>query len=737
AVRELRIDPGPRGKRAPGPLGAAQQGKVTPPAPQQGKATPAQRRPGKPQAQAEGDLSAALHRALLSGLLSRIGQYNPEQRNYVGARQTRFLIHPSSALAKKPPAWLMAFELVQTTQLFARTVAKIEPEWLDQVAGHLLKRSYSDPHWSEKAARAKVKVHATLFGLPVLRDYRVDYASVSPVRARLMFLEHALVRGEYASRGSFQEANRALLAEVARLRDKARQSDMLADEDALLGFFDRRVPDFVMDGKSFESWRESAEQQDPQVLRLRLADVLGEAEPLVPEAYPDVLRLHGVELPLSYRFDPSADDDGVTVSLPLALLPQLDPGELDGTIPAWQKSKIVALLESLPKGLRQQLGSSAGLGELVAGELRPFAGPFLPALARVVSLASGVELDERAFRPDAIAGYLRFSFRVLGEQGEVIAQSRDLAQLLQEHGARASAVSKRAVSPAQWERTRLMSWDFDELPEFILRPVQGTKLRSYPAIVDRQSHVDLSLLESAPAADSATRDGVRRLLAFAARSPLEALGKRIPPPFPRQGRMPPSRAESEAFRELVRLRVVRDAFGVSEESMLPRTRTAFESLLRGGLPRVESVFSGLARAMGAAAAELDKLERALDGVTTQPSGTQAARDIRAQLEQLCSADLVKTLELERLEQFPRYLRAAQTRLTRAIHDPRKDADKLAPLAPVWSAFLAKQPSARDQKAAQTLRWAFEELRVAIFAPELKPALSVSLANLSLSVSSLR
>jgi ATP-dependent helicase HrpA len=373
----------------------------------------------------------------------------------------------------------------------------------------------------------------------------------------------------------------------------------------------------------------------------------------------------------------------------------------------------------------------------MTGELEPFSGPLLPALTRAVRLATGVELDERALRPDAIAGYLRFTFRVLGEQGEVVAQSRDLAQLLEAHGARASAVARRASSPVQWERTRLSSWDFDELPEFITRLVQGTRLRSYPALVDRQSHVDLSLLESAAAADSATRSGVRRLLALGARSSLDALGKRIPPPFPRAGRMPPSRAEQDAFRELIVSRVVRDAFGISEESALPRTRTAFDAVLRAGLPRIEAVFSGLGRAIGAAAAELDKLERALDGVATQPSGTLAGKDIRAQLEKLCPADLMRSLEVERLEQFPRYLRAAQARLTRAIHDPRKDADKLAPLVPVWNAFLAKQPSARDQKAASALRWAFEELRVAIFAPELKPALSVSLASLSLSVSSLR
>src|SRR3954467_5849658 len=214
------------------------------------------------------DLEERLHRALLTGLLSKIGQWNSEQRVYIGAKQTRFALHPSSALAKKPPAWVMAFELVETSQLFARTAAKLDPEWLDEVGAHLLKRSYSDPHWSEKSARSSIKEHATLFGLPVFRGRSVDYASIAPGRARLMFLEHALVRGEYRTRGAFQEHNRALLAEVARQRDKARQSDLLVDDEALLSFFDRRVPEQVHSGKNFETWRQTAEAKEPNILCL-------------------------------------------------------------------------------------------------------------------------------------------------------------------------------------------------------------------------------------------------------------------------------------------------------------------------------------------------------------------------------------------------------------------------------------------------------------------------------------
>ncbi|MGC4088124.1 MAG: ATP-dependent RNA helicase HrpA [Polyangiaceae bacterium] len=252
---------------------------------------------------ATGGRAEAVHLSLLSGLLSRVGQWNAEHRIYVGARQTRFALHPASGLSKKPPAWVMAFELVETTRLLARCAAQIDPLWLSRVGGHMLTRSYSEPHWSERSGRASVREHATLFGLQVLRDHSVDYATLSPVRARLMFLEHALVRGEYQSRGEFQQKNRELFEQVARLRDKARQSDMLANEDALLDFFDKRVSASVVNGKTFEDWRERAERGNASLLLLRMSDLLSREDELSPDDYPDSLVFHGVSLAAEYRFE--------------------------------------------------------------------------------------------------------------------------------------------------------------------------------------------------------------------------------------------------------------------------------------------------------------------------------------------------------------------------------------------------------------------------------------------------
>ncbi|MFZ5891790.1 MAG: ATP-dependent RNA helicase HrpA [Myxococcota bacterium] len=707
------------------------------------------------------DSADAIHRALLSGLLSRVGQWNPEHRIYIGARQTRFALHPSSSLAKKPPAWVMAFELVETSQLFARTAAKIDPAWLAQVGAHLLKRSYSDPHWSEKSARASVREHATLFGLSVLRDHSVDFATISPVRARLMFLEHALVRGEYQSRGAFQANNRKLLEDVARLRDKARQSSMLTNDEHLIEFFDRRVPDSVVNGKTFESWRERAEANQPHLLELSLADVLAHEPDLHPEDYPDSLTFHGVALQAVYRFDPSADDDGITLEIPLPVLPQLSPDQLDGTIPAWRQRKIDALLEQLPRNLRREINPTPELISDLSQRLAATspdsdnsgnAGQFLSALSRALFETTAVQISPETFRPDAIPAYLRFNFRVLDPRGQPIAESRDLAALQQQHGSQARDAVRRAAPTANVEREAITTWNFADLPLFVTRSVLGAEIRSYPALVDTQNSVAIRLFETQPAADEAHRAGLRRLIQLNLKNQLAAFAKRTPAPFTRRlNAFPPSRAELDTFRDLILARTINEAFALepnqpnerNQPNQLPRTKAAFDQLLATATPRLAPAFAQIQNTINAIEIELTKTLRALDNVPKQTSGSAAAADIRTQLEHLIPADptqladLILHLELPRLEQFPRYLRAAQARLTRAINDPRKDAAKAQPFIPLWQSFLAKRPTALDQTAARRLHLALEELRVALFAPELKPAQPITVATAAQAIQALR
>lgn len=668
---------------------------------------------------AQGPVDDALHRALLTGLLSKVGQWNAEARTYVGAKQTRFAIHPSSALAKKPPAWVMAFELVETTQLFARTAARIDPHWLAEAAPHLLKRSYSDPHWSEKSGRAMVKEHATLFGLVVAKDRSVDYASVAPLEARKIFLEHALVRGEYRTKGHldprcFQQRNGEMLLELARLRDKARKSDMLADDDALFAFFDERVPESVVDGKTFEEWREQAEKKAPDLLVLSLDDVLRSQPDLDPKDYPDELTLHGTKLSLTYLFDPSSDADGVTITIPLALVPQLDPGELVWTIPGWHEDKIAALLYELPRAERKDLGDIPALAKELARELTPFSGAMLPALAEKVGIPSA------AFRPDAVAHYLQFNVRVVDENGKELARGRDVDGLLKQYGARARAEWQKKAEKEK-PRTGFTTWNFGELERFVMRRVGDIEVRRYPAIVDKRSSVDIELMDSSSAAEEATEAGLRRLFQLGARQTLSAVVPRLPAAFARPSGAQASRAETESFRADLVDRIVELAFRLDSEP-IPRTAAEFEGRLKAGLPRVSAAAKVVTDAILPVHAELGETLAALRSAGKHPSGRLALLDIQAQLEHLFPLDLMAWVPIARLGHYPRYLRAARARLQRAIADPRKDADKHAPFAPLWTAFLAKKP--RDPE----LYWLFEELRVAIFAPELKTPVPVSVAK---------
>ncbi len=676
-----------------------------------------------------------LHLALLTGMLSRIGQYDPEHRGYRGARQTRFTLHPSSALGKKPPAWVMAFELVETHKLFARNAAKVDPLWLASVGSHLLKRSHSEPHWSEKSARASVREHATLYGLPVVNDRSIDYATIAPGRARLMFLEHALVRGECQLRGEFHAHNRALLDEVARLRNKARRSDMLADDDALLTFFDERVARSVVNGKTFDDWRQNAEKQNPKLLFLSLEDVLLGEEALVPEDYPDTLTLHGANLRLSYRFEPSADDDGLTLHVPLALAPRLSADDLDWTIPAWHQLRFEALFERLSKSRRRELGDLDELARHAATRLTPFEGPMKQQLCAVVQEATGIRLTPDELRTDFLPGYLRLSCAVIDDKGKTLAESKELGPLLERFGAQARAALEASDPDGEWQRTGITSWDFETLPESVTRTRLGSLVHLHPTLVDNGDSVELTLVESLSDAEQLLRGGILRLLRLAVSARLTPIVRRVGTPLNLRPGMPVPRREAEAFAEQVAQRTVHEAFDISNTAP-PRTASDFAQLLSEGTPRLERAGANVIAAIGHAASELSQTIALLTRAEKQPSGRAAVRDMQQQLQALYPANLLTSVPLAQLTHYPRYLRAMKVRLERALVDPRKDAGKLQVILPAWQAFVGKRDRVHDRDKAEAIRWLFEEARVAVFAPELKTPYPVNVDALPSLVSAL-
>jgi len=676
-----------------------------------------------------------IHRALLPGLLSKIGMWNPEARVYIGARQTRFVIHPSSALARKPPAWVMAAELVETSQLFARSVAKIDPDWIEKAAGSLCRRSHGDPHWEQKQGQVMAREQVTLYGLPIVKDRKVAYARFDPAVCRTMFITHALVRHEYTTKAAFMAHNRRILDEVQRLRDKARRSDMLADEYELWQFFDKRLPDSVCSGKTFEDWRRAAEARDPAVLALSLADILlGEAHELSPERYPDQLVVRGATLALAYRFDPAEDDDGITATVPLALLPQLDPAVLAWTIPGWHEAKLVALLEALPKPLRKALAAVGPLDQLaleLAAHLRPFDGAMLPALERAIFERTGERVPRDAWDLRALPAYLALGFRVVDERDKVVGQGRDLGELQRTLGHRAKQLW--ATAPRErHERTGLLSWELDALPASVTLDVGGHKLLAYPALVDTETAVDVRLLESPAAAAAATREGLRRLFLLQLRTTLARLEAQLPGSLAQGGPLVVAGVPLTPRRQIV-LRALDEAFRLTDPEQVPRSKPGFLERLaegQGALPGTLGQLGLLAVELGE---ELDKVRLALKALAGKPGVPRAVvDDIQSQLAHLAPPDLMRVTSAARLGHIARYLKAIQVRLSRQSHDPQKDQQKAAQVAPFWQSYLTRrdelQAKGRPLDELAELGWLIEELRVQIFAPELKTAVPISPAR---------
>ncbi|MBX3159045.1 MAG: ATP-dependent RNA helicase HrpA [Deltaproteobacteria bacterium] len=657
----------------------------------------------------------AIHRALLPGLLSKLGMWNQEARNFVGARQIRFVIHPSSSLVRKPPQWVMAAELVETSQLFARTVAKLDPLWIERVAGPLCRRSHSDPHWEQKQAQVMAREQVTLFGLPIVKNRSVPFARHDPAQCRDLFITHALVRHEYTSKGRFMEHNRRVQDEAQRMRDKARRSDMFADEQQLFDFFDRLLPADVHSGKTFEAWRTEAEVRDPDILHLRADDLLLDDEhDLSPARYPDQLAVRGVALPLAYRFDPGEDDDGITIAIPLAVLPQLDAETMAWTIPGWHRAKIAALLESLSKAQRKALGATVDeLAASLAAATRPFDGPMLPALERALYELTGERIARSAWDLRAMPAYLSFTFRVVDDHDKTLGAGRDLGELQRALAQRAKEAWASAPRE-KFERKGMKTWDFDALPAAVTIDVGGRRVQAHPALVDAEHSVELRLLESPAAAQAATRDGMRRLVLF-----------HVGVPEPRGA----GALQKDARRQLAH-RAIDEAFTLDDP---PRDRAAFHARLAAGRLQLPGVLEDLARLAQDITLELGKVQHALRPLTGKPGIAKAVvDDVQSQLAHLAPPDWLRATPSARLPHLVRYLRALHVRLQRQANDPQKDQHKATQVAPLWQAYVARRAElaakGRSGEELDNFAWLVEELRVHVFAPELRTAVAVTPAR---------
>ncbi|MEA2177550.1 MAG: ATP-dependent helicase HrpA, partial [Solirubrobacteraceae bacterium] len=468
-----------------------------------------------------------IHKALLAGLLSHVGLRDPRRRDYLGARGARFAIFPGSVLARRQPDWVMAAELVETSRLWGRTAARIDPAWIEPLAGHLVRRMYDDPYWDRRRGSVVALERVTLYGLPIVEGRKVAYGRIDPVTAREVFIRKALVERDWHTRHAFFEANGTALEEVEALEDRVRRRGILVGDQVLYDFFDARIPEQVVSGQDFDRWWRDARRADPDLLtytRALLVDPAA-ADSLAERGWPVTWRQGDLELEVTYRFEPGAPDDGVTVHIPLRALGSVRSDRFEWLVPALRRELLTALLRGLPKDLRRPLVPVPEVVEEVLGRLEPRRAPLLDDVARVLAEVRNVRVPPAAWDPGKLPEHLRMRFQIEGENDEVLAAGRDLEALREQVAPRLRAELQSAA--AGLTRTGLTAWEDLTLPKTIALPGTGQAVRAYPALVDEGETVGVQVLDTPAAQAEAMRAGTRRLLVLGMPSPLRAVQDRL------------------------------------------------------------------------------------------------------------------------------------------------------------------------------------------------------------------
>jgi ATP-dependent helicase HrpA len=669
---------------------------------------------------------ARVHRALLTGLLGNVG-LKADDGSYQGARGIKFWIHPASALGRKAPRWVMAAELIETTRLFARSIGGIEPEWLERVGAHLLKRAQSDPHWEKKPAQVVAIERGTIYGLPVYAGRRVHFGPIDPGEARRIFVRQALVEGDWESRAPFFQHNQRLVREIEKLEHKSRRPDVLVDDELIFAFYDSLVPAGVHNGAAFDAWRAEAERQDPKRLFLKRADLMRhEAAGITTDLFPHSIEMAGRTFALEYLHDPGGPRDGVTMTVPLIALNQVSAARCEWLVPGLLKEKAQLLAKSLPQKVRHGLGPLPEFAAEFAAAAPPGDTPLAQAIARHARETRDVVVPLDGFRAETLPAHLSMNFRVVDEHGRQLGMGRNLAQLRAELGKEAGE-QFAAVAGAGAALTGLTDWSFGPLEEMMELKRGAQTLVGYPALVDRGDAVDLEVFDSHEKARVLHRAGLRRLFMLQ----LKEQARYVEKSLPGLQAMVLQFASLGDANEL-RAQLVAAAFErACMAEPLPRTAEAFARRRDEARSRIALIAQELARLVGAILAEHQALQKKLQAAKAFP---EAVRDIGAQLTRLMPRDFVLATPWERLQHFLRYLMAAALRLDKLRADPARDARALGELAPLETQWLREDARQRRSGAAdpqlEQFGWLLQELRVQLFAQELKTPVPVSVKRLA-------
>ncbi|MCP5299924.1 MAG: ATP-dependent RNA helicase HrpA [Chromatiaceae bacterium] len=685
----------------------------------------------------------SIHRALLTGLLSHVGMRTQGDRaDYLGARNRHFHIFPGSGLFARQPKWVVAAELVETTRLYARGVAAIEPEWVEPLALHLVKHSYSSPRWHARAGQVFADEKVTLYGIPIVPRRKVAYGRIDPAESRSLFIRHGLTEGDMNTRAPFWRHNREVVSELRDVEAKARGREMLVDEEVIHGFYASRLPDEVHSVAALETWLRTLPPERAKLLHMRYEDLCRHApgDDWVAQ-YPDHLDLNGTRLPLRYRFTPGEGDDGVTLVVPLSVLGQLTPGFVDRVVPGLLLEKVTALLKGLPKSLRRQLVPIPACAERCMAALPVSDAPLVQTLGATIRQLTGLHVPEDAWQPAQLPPYLQLRIRLLDADlhGE-LAVSRDLAALQQAYaGDRRAAAAERGQPALPAGSTgHLVDWTVGALAEQVTQHAGRLQVRGYPALADCGDHVEMRVVDSLDAARRVHHVGLRRLLWLRESKAIRTLKKNVRGlsemrlhyanvPSPPAGMHDEVR---DILDELVALALDR-AF--IDDAWLIRDREAFERCRESGGPRLGPSLLEVAELASAVLDQAHGLRRALTGIT-QGNWKQAVDDMREQLDRLVYRGFVNTTPYSRLLDYPRYLKAMALRIDKLHTAAARDQQRMQEMAGIRDDWRERDRAARvrgvDDARLAEIRWALEELRVSLFAQELKTPRPVSVKRIT-------
>ena len=712
-----------------------------------------------------------IHLSMLAGLLGNVGCKSDDEDWYLGARGIKFYRHPGAHLSKKPGRWLIAAELVETNRLYGRGLAGIEPQWIPGVAGHLLKTQLLDPHWEKKAGEVVAMQRATLYGIVVYANKRVNFGNVDPKAAREIFIRQALVEGDWESKLPFIAHNAKLLAQVEELEHKSRRQDVLVDDELIYAFYDQQLPADVHSAATLERWYKFESRHRPELLKLSRDELMRhEAAGITGAAFPKTVRLGGVDCLATYLHDPGDPKDGVTVTVPIYALNQVSDERCEWLVPGMLPAKITALCKSLHQRPRSRLVPLPDyVAEFVASHLTA-QGALMDVLLKDVRERSQIAVQRNDFKLDMLQAHLFMNFRVVDEHGRQLGMGRHLATLKAELGGQArSAFQALAAlklgaavvtadkpdphpslppvrrkgpepSPGQGEgrvgvesprtstapapATPHTRWTFGELPELMEIHKAGQVLIGFPALIDKGAHVEIEVFDEPDAAAAKHRAGLRRLVALAIKEPLKYLEKNIPDLVKMAAAFMPLGTADELRQQIIDLALDR-AF-LAEP--LPTNAAAFDARITEGRSRLNLIAQEVARLAGAILVEYAAAQRKLKD--SRPA-KEVTDDISGQLQRLMPKRFLLQAGYAQLQHYPRYLKAVTLRLDKWRADPARDAQRLAELRPLEQRYtrrVAEQRGVADTRLDE-YRWLVEELRVSFFAQELRTPQPVSTKRL--------